>query len=85
MFARAFLVVGRLGFSRLAARVGDCSIVGAVDSPVSVRARDAHLTRVSCRVCPPVRALVARGLFWALVASRVLRLAAGVGRVPVVP
>lgn len=30
MFALAILVVGRLGFSRLAARVGDCSIVGAL-------------------------------------------------------
>ena len=29
LFALAILVVGRLGFSRLAARVGDCSIVGA--------------------------------------------------------
>ena len=29
LFALAILVFGRLGFSRLAARVGDCSIVGA--------------------------------------------------------
>lgn len=29
MIARAILMVGRLGFSRLAARVGDCSIVSA--------------------------------------------------------
>lgn len=74
----------RLGFSRLAARVGDCSIVGAVDRPISVRVRDAHLTRVSCRVCSLVRALIVCGSLWALVVRLALRLVYGARRVPVV-
>lgn len=63
---------------------GPCGVCGLVGRVASVRVRDALLTRVSRRVCSPVRALVACGLLWALVVGLALHLVSGAGRVPAV-